>query len=365
MNDKELHYLSYDPDAIWEEMMLCYAQAGGTLVYPGDEKEMLLRGVQAMLVQVFAAVDNALRMQTLRYAVGEYLDIIGEQRGCERIQAAAARASVTITTNAMDRALTLEAGTAMSADGEVFYLLEEALPLSRYAQSYTVTVRAEQTGSRGNGLLAGTQLQLAVSNEAVRSIVAQTDAAGGGDEENDESYRERIRLYEDETVTTGPKSRYEAAAKAVSTEIIDAAAVNGGAGRVELYLILADEAAAAPILQAVTEALSADDVRPLTDTVSVQVAEALPYVLNVEYTAESGVASSALQEAVSEYQQWQDETVGQSFDPYRLMALLYQAGATLVQWGAGSSFNGGAVERTAIPETKRCSGTVTLTDVSA
>jgi hypothetical protein len=36
-------------------------------------------------------VDNALRMQTLRYAVGDYLDVLGEQRNCERIQASAAR----------------------------------------------------------------------------------------------------------------------------------------------------------------------------------------------------------------------------------------------------------------------------------
>ena len=73
--DSEIHYLSYDPEEIWKEMILAYIEAGGDILYPGDEKEMLLRGVQSIVTQVFAGVDAALRTDTLRYAVGEYLDI--------------------------------------------------------------------------------------------------------------------------------------------------------------------------------------------------------------------------------------------------------------------------------------------------
>ena len=93
MDNTELHYLTYFPDEIWNRMMENYVEAGGDILYPGDEKEMLLRSVQADIIQVFAGVDNAIRMSTLRYAVGDYLDIIGEQRGCERISASAATAS--------------------------------------------------------------------------------------------------------------------------------------------------------------------------------------------------------------------------------------------------------------------------------
>ena len=96
MDNTELHYLTYDPEQIWTEMITNYIAAGGDILYPGDEKEMLLRSVQADIVQVLAGVDNALRMQTLRYAVGEYLDVIGEMRGCIRIPATAAAAKVKI-----------------------------------------------------------------------------------------------------------------------------------------------------------------------------------------------------------------------------------------------------------------------------
>ena len=100
MDNTELHYLTYDPDEIWDQMIENYVEAGGDILYPGDEKEMLLRSVQADIVQIFAGVDNALRMATLRYAVGPYLDVIGELRSCARIEASAATATVTITTNA-------------------------------------------------------------------------------------------------------------------------------------------------------------------------------------------------------------------------------------------------------------------------
>ena len=364
MDKKEIHYLSYDPDAIWEEMMLRYVEAGGDVLYPGDEKMMLLQSMMADVVQLLAAVDNALRMQTLRYAVGDYLDLLGETRGCSRIEASPARASVLITTNATGYISMLPAGTAMTCDGEMFYLLTEELSLPGYAQDISAEVVADKAGSSGNGLPAGTQMQLVEKNAAVGRIVAATDAHGGSEAESDDSYRERIRESGQASVTTGPKAQYEAASMAVSAEIIDAAAVNEGAGNVGVYLILASGADTPSILQSVEDALSADNVRPLTDTVTVQTADAVTYVLDVEYQAASGVSTAALQEAVNVYQTWQDNSVGQTFDPYRLLALLYQAGATRVQWGQDSEFDGGPIERTEIAATERCLGTITLTELT-
>ena len=51
VDNTEIHYLAYDPEEIWTEMAMTYIDAGGDVLYPGDEKEMLLRGVQAMITQ--------------------------------------------------------------------------------------------------------------------------------------------------------------------------------------------------------------------------------------------------------------------------------------------------------------------------
>lgn len=365
MDNKELHYLTYDPDEVWDQMMLAYVEAGGDILYPGDEKEMLLRSVQADIVQVFAGVDNALRMQTLRYAVGDYLDVLGELRGCERIRASTATAKVSITTNATGETGTLKAGTAMTCDGEKFYLLEDEILLSGYQETLTATVVADREGTSGNGLTAGAEMSLAAQNPAINSIVVTESATGGNEKEEDDVYRERIRNYGLASVTTGPQRQYESAAEEVSSGIIDAHAINLGDGEVGVYLIISDDVSdPSTLMHSVEVALSAEDVRPLTDIVNVYQATDVEYTLNVEYVSD-GSFSSDIAQAVSDYQDWQDNEIGLAFNPDRLMSAIYQAGASRVIWGTGSNFDGGSVEYTEISETERCLGTITLTEVSS
>lgn len=359
--DNEIHYLTYDPEAIWEEMIVAYVEAGGDILYPGDEKEMLLRGVQSIITQVFAGVDVALRMDTLRYAVGEYLDLYGEKRNCIRIPAEAATCTVEIRFRASGTAKTIEAGTALTADGERLYLLQEDLTQTGYAQTISAEVVCRETGGLGNGLLVGTQLQFMVPNPAVTSVYATRDASGGQDEEDDETYRERIRTYGLSNITTGPRTQYESIAMNVTSEILDARAINMGAGNVGIYLILQSDIGAPAILKSVEDALSAEDVRPLTDTVTVYRAEKKPYKLNVQYDPGTGRdITQAISNAVSEYQRWQDQLIGRAFNPDKLMAMLYNAGAIRAVWGEGSNFDGGNVVYTPIAENSHCHGEITL-----
>lgn len=365
VDNTEIHYLAYDPEEIWTEMAMTYIDAGGDVLYPGDEKEMLLRGVQAMITQVFAAVDAALRMDTLRYAVGEYLDIYGEKRNCIRIQASAATGEVKINFRASGISRTIAAGTALTADGEQMYLLTEDVHQSGYEQEIEATVVCRDTGGAGNGLLEGMQMQFMVPNPAVVSVFVTKSASGGQDEEDDDTYRERIRTYGLINTTTGPEHQYESVAQNVTSEIIDAKALNMGAGIVGVYLILASETGEQAILQSVSAALNAQDVRPLTDTVQVQKAKEKPYTLKVQYAQQTGTnIAAALSDAVEEYQKWQDNVIGQPFNPDKLMAMLYQAGAIRVVWGEGSNFDGGAVTYTTIAEDTRCKGTITLAVIS-
>lgn len=368
MDNTELHYVTYDPDAIWDEMIANYVEAGGDILYPGDEKEMLLRSVQADITQVLAGVDNALRMMTLRYAVGEYLDVYADGK-VERIQASSARTTVTLTTIATGEPATIAAGTAITADGVVFYDFADDIVLTGSEQTLSAEIVCEREGTSGNALSAGTEMSFQKPGtegaSAISSIVVVADASGGNNREEDESYRERIYEHGLMPVTTGTEDLYESAAKAVSSQILDAHAVRLSAGVVGVYLLLEDGAGSTAIIQDVTTALSGKTTRPLTDTVSVSLAEDIEYVLNIQYASDSSSSvSSAIAQAVSDYEKWQDETIGRAFNPDRLMAAIYQAGATRVVWGTGSKFgDDGPVEYTEIDEHQRCKGTITLTEL--
>lgn len=339
MDNTELHYLTFDPEAIWDEMITNYVDAGGDLLYPGDEKEMLLRSVQADIVQAFAGVDNALRMQTLRYAVGEYLDVIGENRGCIRLEATYAHAIAKITMKTSDTKYILPAGTIMITKNNMYYTLDENLEVGSKDIAY-VNITANESGRIGNALRAGETLTLQKPSENLISIVAFSEATGGTDREIDDDYRNRIREYGLASVTTGPASQYRAAAMSVDSRIIDAIAVNAGAGGVNVYLSTRFEndepdqwtpdieEITNEIIANVTNKLSAEDTRPLTDSVNVSFAIVIKRTIYAIYESDTyTVNKENLESVVEQYLNWQNYYIGRAFNPDKLKAMLYQAGA--------------------------------------
>ena len=118
----ETYYLSYDPEELYKEMQMAYAAESGEILWPGDEKETLLRAAESIFIQALAGVDHALRMGTLRYAVGDYLDLIGENRGCIRNKSRKARAEIEIQAEAGEER-TIRAGSQLTADGDQIYTL--------------------------------------------------------------------------------------------------------------------------------------------------------------------------------------------------------------------------------------------------
>lgn len=366
MADSEIHYIAYDPDTILQAMMTAYIEAGGDTIYGGDEKEIFLQAVLSILTQAFAGVDNALRMATLRYAQREYLEIYGENRNCPIIQAKAARATVQITTEATGVSRILPAGTAMTEDGQVIYQLTENVTLAAFSQTINTVVECTQTGSVGNGLVSGAQLQFLVPVPGVVSVFCVESAAGGQDKEDYEVYRERIRTHGLTSVTTGPAQQYEAAARAVSTEVVDANAVNGGAGIVDVYILPRSETGVEALIALVAAALSDQTARPLTDNVNVEAATPVSYTLNVKYSSDGAAGTQeAVTAAAQEYQEWQESVIGRPFNPEKLIAMLYQAGATRVLFDEGSEFDGGDVEYTPIGDSEYCKGEISLAVISA
>lgn len=367
MDSTELRYVDYDAEKTWDEMQRTYIACGGDILYPGDEKEVLLRSVLAIATAVMAKVDSALRMDTLTYATGEYLKEYGLKRNCVYIEAIPATAPVTITFQAGGTAQTIEKGAELTADGSMIYVLTEDIQQTGTAQEVNTTVQCQEAGVIGNGLHAGSQLQFIESVDGFVSAIVTADASGGVDAEDEEVYRERIRNYGLASITTGPEQQYESAALSVSTQIIDARAINDGGGEVGVYLILADGADEESIFAAVEQKLSSVTTRPLTDHVMVHAAGEAAYTLNVKvwYSQYAGIADDVTG-AIEEYQAWQDHRIGRAFNPDKLIAMLYQVGCERVQFLAGSGMGDEpeAAEYTEIDPDEHCKGTITLTVVN-
>lgn len=367
MADAELHYLTYDPDEIWETMLDVYLEQGGDILYGGDEKEMLLRSVQEVIVLALAAIDNALRMATIKYAQGDYLKLLGEERGCEYMDAQPARTTLRITFKAGYAAQTIAAGATFTADGAMMYTTDAGIDYAGQATTVDVGITCTEAGSRGNGVPAGTVMR-STQGLAMIELARTLDAtADGRDAEDMDDYRERVRQAQFLAVTTGPVEQYKARTLAATTELHDATVLQGGPGVVDIYLLLKDTAVADQVIKTVKEALSAENVRPLTDTVNVQKALELTYNIDAEYKLPAGTLTTsqqAMQDAADEYTAWQDTAMGRAFDPYQLVANLYRAGAERVKLLDSSKVGGKPLEYTAVDQKTRCNGTVKLSEAT-
>lgn len=364
MDNTEIHYISYDPETLWMRMLNAYIQAGGDTLYSGDEKEILLRTVQQIMVQGFAEVDNALRMATRRYAVRDYLDLYGESNFCPRIKSVAAEAEVDISFKAGNDAGAIPAGTTLTEDGVTIYsLLEDVTPIGTGAQTIRAGITCKTPGSIGNGLIAGAQMQFLSQQDRVASVICATAASGGTDRERDEPYRERIGSSRSSFVA-GTEPYYEGLAMETNSNVVDANAIRSADGEVTVYLLLENgltEGEKTAVINTVSAALTAKDARALTDDMIVTEAAALSYILNVSCTIPASLDSSALSATVAEYKQWQERKIARSFNPDKLMAMLYQAGCEHVSWQEGTAFDGGDAEYTEIMDGQYCKGTVTIT----
>ncbi|AMQ58845.1 baseplate J/gp47 family protein [Klebsiella aerogenes] len=123
--------------------------------------------------------------------------------------------------------------------------------------------------------------------------------------EDDDAFRERIQLSWAQLNTAGARNAYRFFAKSAGADVLDADAygpeTHGRPGEVDVYVLSrsGDGVAPQPLLEKVACTLNADEVRPLTDFVSVKSAENIPYEVTAELEIPDGPdAQTVLQNAI-------------------------------------------------------------------
>lgn len=361
-------FVNVDAEALWAGMLEVYFANGGEPLWPGDEKEMLLRGVQAIIVSERGMINAAGRMRLLRYATGLYLDALGENRGIERLPAVPATATVEMTLLTGGAPYNLPKGTRLTYEGELFFELEEQqIGLGEQGVTKCIArVRGTAGGASHNGLPVGTRLTAVDTVPYFVSAVLAAQSTGGADTEADDSFRERIRLGAAGYSVAGPKRAYEYLAMAVSVQVKDAEATSPTPGTVLVTLLMdrgmsAD--AKAELMAKVLAALSAEDVRPLTDTVEVAEAETVTFEVVLQYDAppnQEAAVKTALEDAAQDYLAWQEAEIGRGIDPGQLLFRAYQCGAMRVTEGPQSHIAGGPWRYTNLGQNQVARGSVRL-----
>ena len=321
-------------------VLTAYERITGTTLYPADPVRLFLESLAYTISVQNNVINMAGRQNLLAYAQGEHLDYIGMMVGTARLGASRAVAIQRFAlAGPLEFDVSVPAGTRVTtADGAARFVLEAGLIIPAGETEAEGQVRAEQEGAAANGLVPGQIDQLVDPVAYVASTRNVSASMLGSDVETDDRYRARIQLAPESYTCAGPIGAYRHHALRVHQDIAEAAVWSPEPGCVDVRPVMSGgELPSADVLEAVRRALSADDVRPLTDNVTVQAPELVTYDLRLTWylprtqeplleTVRGRVAA-----AVENYRLWQRSMPGRDILPLRLLSLLEQAGVRRVE----------------------------------
>jgi len=225
-------------------------------------------------------------------------------------------------------------GTRATPDGQLFFATIQEAKI-RAGQTY-VDVQAECTepGTIGNGFAPGQINKLVDVLPYISRVENITMSMYGANEEDDERFRERIRLSIERFSNAGSKEAYIFHTKTAHQDIEDVEVFSPAPGQVKvLFLMKGGQIPTQDMLNLVQSYLSDEKVRPLTDQVFVEAPQVVNYSVNLTYyihrkdEARATEISAKVYQAVQEFISWTGSKIGRDILPEELIARVKKAGA--------------------------------------
>ncbi len=335
----DLSFADLDVTGVEATVLTAYEGLAGTTLYPGDPVRLFLESLAYIVAVQNQVIDLAGRQNLLANARGGHLDAIGMMVGTPRLGPGCATCRQRFFLDSpLDFAVEVPAGTRVAtADGKIVFALQAALTIPPGETEAIGTARAEAPGAAANGLVPG---QIKAMIDPLPYIAGTNNispAMLGADAESDSRYRARIQQAPEAFTCAGPKGSYRALALAVHQDIADVGIWSPAPGTVDIRpVMVGGELPPEEILDAVRAAISADTVRPLTDTVRVAAPEPVAYSIDVSWSLARAdepllrTITTRVEAALADFCRWQRAIPGRDIQPDELMLRLKQAGARRV-----------------------------------
>ena len=340
MSRAEYQFIPTDPEDIIIWLTEVYEEITDVTVQPASPERHFIQWMADVITLERVLTNYTANQNIPSRAVGENLDALAELFYTnERPQAKAATCTMRFTISEKQAfAVLIPKGTRVTDARKtlVWETLEDVYV--GIGETYTdIKVQCQRLGKQGNGYVKG-QIDSIIDPFAYfLSCENLTESDGGADAATDEEFYELLRLSMDGYSCAGARGGYIYFAKQVSTEIADVIAASPTPGVVKLYVLMDDGTIATKEMKdKVLAACSADNVRPLTDLVSVEDPEKVTYNVDLTYYIQSGgpVSAEALElavaEKVKEFTEWQSAKLGRDINPSRLISMLMETGVNRV-----------------------------------
>ena len=297
-----------------------------------DPYRMILYACAVQCYQNKLYIDNAGKMNFIKYAHDNYLDVLGANVGVIRSRGKAATVTLQFfLEEEMNSSITINEGTRVTAGDDVYFAVTETVEIT--AGNLTVNVQAKCTdiGTIGNGYQIS-KINTMVDSIPYVSVTNTTESANGEDIETDDSLAERIYLAPSSS-SCGTEDSYISNCKESNTNITDVAVSTDTDSTVNVVFMSDGNIPTQQEICALENALYSKDIHPITDKIVVTAPTQVNYAINLTYyiNASDSVLASSIQaevtNAINTYINWQNEKIGRDINPSYLNMLILSAGA--------------------------------------
>lgn len=221
----DLNFIETDAKKVSDTVLEELENGVNEPLYPGDERRIFGEALAQVVVAVYNTVNDACRQKMLRYARGAVLDALGENRDVTRLDPTSATTTLRFGVDEpVASNIIIPAGLRVTGDFVHYFLTDSTAVLYAGSLTVEVTATAENGGAEYNDVAPGEITNIVdVSEVPLLDYVTNTTAAeGGGDQEDDDAYRERIREAENRLSTAGSAKAYKYWALSANPLVTDA-----------------------------------------------------------------------------------------------------------------------------------------------
>lgn len=339
----DISFVDCDTETVLQELITSYEVLTSRSLASADPIRLFIMWVAQQFVALKVNIDYSAKMNLPRYAKGDYLDSLGELfKDCKRLEPEPAQTTLKFTLSTLREEVTIiPKGTRVSVDGDIYFATEEQLEILANNTTGQVTAVCAVAGTGGNGYGVGKLTNLVDVFPYCQEVTNITESDGGADTESDEAYYERMRESLETFSTTGTIGGYAYWAKTASSLVEDVSVTSPVPGEVDIRFILQNgDLPGEEMIQKVYDVVNSDDVRTLTDLVSVAAPDIVVFALDVTYylqkngTISDQAIIAKVETAIAAYKSWQCGKMGRDINPSKLNSLLMAAGVKRVEINA-------------------------------